>query len=85
MKARKTNGRPDITAMTAVEDLPSFVTPEEFAHLLDVGKSTAYELCRQNKIRSLKVGRCTRIPKRAVLEFIDAGGAELPKQKEASA
>ena len=50
----------EIGPMTPLDQLPQFITPEELARILRVGKSLAYELCKKKKVRSKKVGRCQR-------------------------
>lgn len=39
--------------------------------ILDIGRNTAYELVRSGQIRSIKVGRQLRIPRNAVIEFLN--------------
>ena len=38
--------------------------------ILDIGRNTAYELVRSGKIRSIKVGRQIRVPRDAVVDFL---------------
>lgn len=63
-------------------DLPDFLTVEEAAEVLRLGRSQAYELTRIYRIsggtRGLPVvefGRRLRVPKTAILRF---GGVPLP-------
>ena len=51
----------EITASTPLDQLPQFITPEELARILRIGKSLAYELCKKKELRCKKVGRCVRI------------------------
>lgn len=39
--------------------------------LLSISRNTAYQLVRSGKIRSIRIGRCYRIPKDAVAEYIE--------------
>ncbi|GHF96459.1 hypothetical protein GCM10018787_51340 [Streptomyces thermodiastaticus] len=38
---------------------------------LKVGRSTVYDLIRSRRLASITIGRCRRIPARAVREYID--------------
>ena len=44
-------------------------TIAEVARFLRVGKSTVYLLLGRGELPAVKIGRATRIPKRAVVEF----------------
>ena len=54
-----------------IEDLPLAIRVEELMPVLSIGRNTAYELVRSGKIRSVKVGRQLRIPRDAVVEFLE--------------
>lgn len=45
---------------------------EDLAHVLSIGRNTAYELVRSGKIRSVKIGRTYRIPLTAVEDYLNA-------------
>ncbi len=47
------------------------LTVEEMAEILRIGRSSAYELCRQNEIPVIRIGRSIRIPKKALLDWIE--------------
>lgn len=51
---------------TPVEDLPEFLSPEEFRGYLGISRSTIYELLRKAEIPCVRFGRCIRIPKTAL-------------------
>ncbi len=57
----------DYEAMSAV-----VFTVEQAAHVLKIGKNTAYDLVRSGQIRSVRIGRQIRIPKSALMEFLAA-------------
>ena len=40
------------------------LTVEEMAEILRIGRSSAYELCRQNEFPVIRIGRSIRIPKK---------------------
>ena len=44
---------------------------EDLMPLLGIGRNTAYELIRSGQIRSVRIGRQIRIPREALLEFLD--------------
>ena len=44
---------------------------EDLMPLLGIGRNTAYELIRSGQIRSVRIGRQIRIPRDALLEFLD--------------
>jgi excisionase family DNA binding protein len=46
-------------------------TPEEAAEVLKVSRSTVYDLMRERKIPSVKIGRARRIPVHALRRFVD--------------
>lgn len=53
------------------EELPLLMRVEELMPVLGVGRSTAYELVRSGQIFSIRVGRQFRIPKQALVDFIN--------------
>lgn len=52
------------------EDLPLVLRVEDLMPLLSIGRNTAYALVRSGQIRSFRIGRCYRIPKDSVAEYI---------------
>ena len=54
-----------------LSDLPMTLRVEDLMPLLGIGRNTAYELIRSGQIRSVRVGRQIRIPREALLEFLD--------------
>ena len=58
----------------SLDDLPLALRVEDLMPVLDVGRNTAYELVRSGRIRSIKIGRQLRIPRDAVLEFLNGQG-----------
>ncbi|MDY5334957.1 MAG: helix-turn-helix domain-containing protein [Vescimonas sp.] len=53
-----------------LQDLPMTLRVEELMPILGVGRNTAYELIRSGQIRSIRIGRQIRIPRDALLEFL---------------
>ena len=52
-------------------DLPMTLRVEDLMPLLGIGRNTAYELIHSGQIRSIRIGRQIRIPREALLEFLD--------------
>jgi excisionase family DNA binding protein len=60
-----------IDRRTPVSDLPQFITIEQLAVYLDVGKGLAYELARSDpRLRAVRFGRLLRIPREALAVFV---------------
>lgn len=51
-------------------DFDDILTIDELAELLKIGKNTAYRLINSGKIRSIRIGRIHRIPKKSIIEYI---------------
>ena len=56
---------------TSFDDLPLTLRVEELMPIFGVGRNTAYELVRSGQIRSIRVGRQLRVPKDAILDFLN--------------
>lgn len=46
------------------------LTPEQAADALGIGRSRVYELMRDRRLRSVKIGRSRRIPYTNLLDFV---------------
>ena len=46
------------------------ITVEELMELLQIGKSTAYQLLDSGEIKAFRIGRKWKIPKNEVYEYI---------------
>lgn len=57
------------------------LTPEQAADALGLGRSRVYELMRDRRLRSVKVGRSRRIPYTSLLQFV----ADLEQLADAEA
>ena len=53
-----------------LHDLPMTLRVEELMPILGIGRNTAYELIRSGQILSIRIGRQIRIPRDALLEFL---------------
>lgn len=50
---------------------PDVVSVEELTTMLNIGKKTAYSLLRSGDMKSIKIGRQYRIPKRFIIEYLN--------------
>ena len=55
----------------------ALLTVEEMAAILRIGRNSAYQLVRQGRIRSIRIGRAIRIPLSSVYAFIN-GAMDIP-------
>ena len=54
-----------------LHELPVTLRVGDLMPILGIGRNTAYELIRSGQIRSVRIGRQIRIPRGALLEFLD--------------
>jgi excisionase family DNA binding protein len=59
------------------------LTPEETANLLSLGRTKVYQLIAEGTLRSVRIGKCRRVPTSALLELIDSLVATKPESSEA--
>lgn len=52
-------------------EYPDVVTVEEVQKMLRIGRNKAYELIKNNKIKTIHNGRRYIIPKKSIIEFLD--------------
>ena len=52
-------------------DIPLVMTVEDLMPILLIGRNTAYDLVRSGEIKSIRVGRQIRIPRDALIEFLE--------------
>lgn len=53
------------------DKLPLTLRVEDLMPILGIGRNTAYELVRSEKIFSVKIGRQLRIPKQALVDYLN--------------
>jgi excisionase family DNA binding protein len=70
MSAGAENGSRRITRATPLEDLPQFVSVEELAAWLGIGRSLAYDLVRRGVVPAVRFGRLVRIPRSALAALV---------------
>ena len=56
---------------TNFETLPLLLTVGELSSVLRIGRNAAYQLVKDGDIKSLHVGRSIRIPRTALIQFIE--------------
>ena len=61
----------DMAVITSYENLPLVLHVKDLANVLSVSQNTAYALVRSGQIRSIRTGRTYRIPKDAVIEYLN--------------
>ena len=47
------------------------LTPENAAEVLSVGRTTVYQLMATGALRSVRIGKCRRVPMSAVVELVE--------------
>ncbi|MCI9641871.1 MAG: helix-turn-helix domain-containing protein [Eubacterium sp.] len=52
-------------------DYPDVLSVEDLQNILRIGRSAAYSLLRENKIKTLKIGNRYIIPKKSVIDFLN--------------
>ena len=58
------------SAITNFDNLPLAMTVLEAGQVLRVGRSVTYELVRSGQLRSVRIGRSIRIPRDALVEYL---------------
>ena len=58
------------STITNVDNLPLALTVREAGQVLRVGRSVTYELVRSGQLRSVRIGRSIRIPRDALVEYL---------------
>ena len=55
-----------------LKDYADVLTPAECIELLSIGRNSLYRLLRDGQLRSVRIGRSYRIPKSAVVDFLNS-------------
>ena len=64
-------GVSDMAVITSFEHLPLVLHVKDLAEILSISQNTAYALVRSGQIRSIRTGRTYRIPKDALIEYMN--------------
>jgi excisionase family DNA binding protein len=65
-------------------DLPLLLTVPDLAALLHIGKNNAYEMCHQPGFPVIRLGKQLRIPRDALLRWLDAQASPEPQPSPSS-
>ena len=49
---------------------PDVLSVKQLCEILDIGKNTAYRLLQSGEIKSIKIGKVYKIPKKCLKEYI---------------
>ena len=49
---------------------PDILTVKQVGEMLRIGRNNAYELLRSGQLKSVKIGKAYRVPKKWVLEYL---------------
>lgn len=60
----------ELSAVTNISNLPLALTVLEAGQVLRVGRSVTYELVHSGQLRSVRIGRSIRIPRDALVEYL---------------
>ena len=63
--------------------LPELLTIDEFCKLTNTGKTRAYAEINAGRLIAKKYGRCTRIPRTAMMEWIKSLPSYATEEAEA--
>ena len=50
---------------------PDVLSVKQLCEVLDIGKNTAYRLLQSGEIKSIKIGKVYKIPKKYLKEFLN--------------
>lgn len=57
--------------MPRPKEREDWIGPRQMAREIGIGESKAYEFVREGKIRSIRVGKDYRIPRKEIQEFLE--------------
>lgn len=52
------------------ENYDDVVTINEVKEMLKIGKNTAWKLIHSGEIRAFNIGKCVKIPKKSVIDYV---------------
>lgn len=53
------------------EKYKDVVSVDDLCNMLDIGKNSAYKLLQNKQIKSIRIGKVYKIPKRYVLDYLN--------------
>lgn len=60
-----------LTPENIFKQCPDILTTSQLQEMLDIGRNTALKLLKSGEIKSKKIGRCYKIPKVYVIEYLN--------------
>jgi excisionase family DNA binding protein len=51
-------------------DYPDIVSVDDLAKMLGIGRNAAYKLLQDGQIQSFRIGRCYKIPKKSIIDYV---------------
>lgn len=54
-----------------MDNLPMVMRVEDLMPVLKIGRNSAYALVRSGQIRCIRIGKAIRIPREAVMDFLN--------------
>lgn len=63
--------------MIDLDSVPDVLTLSDLQNVLQIGRSTAYRLVKSKKIRSIRIGKSIRIPRKYVQEFVESQNSPI--------
>ena len=54
-----------------LENYPDVLTPNDVIKILNIGRNKMYELLNDGTIKSIRIGRKHRIPKKILIEYLE--------------
>ncbi len=57
--------------MTMLNKYNDILTVEELCEVLRIGKNTAYKLLKSGEIKSIKIGKVYKIPKKFIRKYLE--------------
>ena len=56
---------------TMLENYPDVLTPDDVIKILNIGRNKVYEMLKNGTLRSIRIGRKHRIPKKILIEYLE--------------
>lgn len=54
-----------------LEKYPVVLTPDDVIEILNIGRNKVYEMLNNGTIKSIRIGRKHRIPKKILIEYLE--------------
>ncbi|MBR4959334.1 MAG: helix-turn-helix domain-containing protein [Clostridia bacterium] len=54
-----------------LEKYPDVLTPDHVIEILNIGRNKVYEMLNNGTIKSIRIGRKHRIPKKILIEYLE--------------